>query len=425
MLHARQGLVEDFWGPGNEFTQPAAEPFRLLSVMSPLANPSSPLPPGGDPFEGTPYRWLRLVGGGGMGEVHSVEHRGLGVDFIAKVPRKEFSAHRQLMERIRLEAQSAASIEHPNIVQVNHLGYLRDGRPYLIMDPLSGHTLESEVQSRGRLPLMEALRYAVQLASALAAAHALGIVHRDIKPDNLFLHHEFDGTKTLKVLDFGVVRILPGVSADAPVPLAVPTDTGIVVGTPRYVSPEAALGKRVDHRADIYGAGLILYFMLTGQGPFDHVRGERAVLGAHVNHVPGPLSAHAVEEATPELEEAIRRLLAKNPEDRPQTAAELQAALSAISQRLSIAADRGRAKAVTPREASPASHVNEAEAMRQPPAIQSVGTPNAVVHGVPILQPQVKRSATVIVALFLVVATVVGLASAGAVSVVRQMTGGQ
>jgi serine/threonine-protein kinase len=395
--------------------------------MSSLARSSSPLPPGGDPFEGTPYRWLRRVGGGGMGEVHSVEHRGLSVDFIAKVPRPEFGSHRQLMERIRLEAQSAARVEHPNVVQVNHLGYLRDGRPYLIMDALSGHTLESEVQSRGRLPLLEALRYGQELASALAAAHAFGIVHRDIKPDNLFLHHEHDGTKTLKVLDFGCVRILPGISADAPIPLAVPTDTGIVVGTPRYVSPEAAIGRRVDHRADIYGAGLVLYFMLTGQGPFDHVRGERAVLGAHVNQLPAPLSSHRVAEATPELEEVIRRVLAKNPDDRLQTANELEAALSIVQQRLSIADERQRAAPrTTPQPApAPVGDAIEHAATRHAPAIEPMRTPNPVMHAVPILQPPVKRSATILVALFLVLTTVVGLASAGAVSVIRQMAGGQ
>ncbi len=401
--------------------------------MSSSAYPSSPLPPGGDPFEGTPYRWLRRVGGGGMGDVHSVEHRRLGVDFIAKVPREEFAAHRQLMERIRLEAQSAARVEHPNVVQVNHLGYLQDGRPYMIMDPLSGHTLESEMQARGRLPLVEALRYGQQLASALAAAHAFGIVHRDIKPDNLFLHHELDGTKTLKVLDFGVVRILPGISDQAPIPLAVPTDTGIVVGTPRFVSPEAALGKRVDHRADIYGAGLVLYVMLTGKDPFDHVRGERAVLGAHVNQMPAPLSAHTVEGATPELEDVLRRALAKNPDERFENASELEASLAGVLQRRKITAERARLKPQVPIDG--AAPEIPRQAMTAPAAV--LPTPRqrsrsadelaaaGAAHAVPTLQPPTKRSTAVVVAFFLFITIIVALASAGAVSLLRQMTGGQ
>ncbi|HXK20418.1 MAG TPA: protein kinase, partial [Polyangiaceae bacterium] len=151
---------------------------------------SSPLPPGGDPFEGSPYRWLRRLGGGGMGEVHLVEHRALGSEFVAKVLHAKYASHAQLADRVRVEAQSLARLEHPNIVQVTSFARLADGRPFIVMEPLAGHTLESEIQTLERLPLVEALRYGLQLASALAAAHALGIVHRDIKPDNLFLHHD-------------------------------------------------------------------------------------------------------------------------------------------------------------------------------------------------------------------------------------------
>ncbi len=371
---------------------------------------SSPLPPGGDPFEGSSYRWLRHLGGGGMGEVHLVEHRALGSEFVAKVLHARYASDAQLADRVRVEAQSLARLEHPNIVQVKSFALLADGRPFIVMEPLSGDTLESEIQTRERLPLVEALRYGLQLASALAAAHALGIVHRDIKPNNLFLHHDYDGLKVLKVLDFGVARILPGFSDNSPVPLALPTDTGIVVGTPRYVSPEGALGKRVDHRADIYGAGLVLYIMLTGRGPFDHVRGEQRVLVAHVHEAPRLLSTYGVGGGTPALQDLVSHALAKNPDDRLPTAKELEARLALLLQQAVAAARRTSAPPAAPAVAAPSApkstHYEDTETPAPLAAIPTVRSPASVML------------------VFVTIALIVGLASAGAVTVLRRLLGG-
>ena len=388
--------------------------------------PETNLPAGGDPFEGTPYRWLRPLGGGGMGEVHLVEHRVLGADFVAKMPHAKFASNAQLMDRVRVEAQSMGRVDHPNVAKVIGLGQLPDGRPYLIMEVLSGHTLDSELRALDRLPLLEALRYAIQLCSALTAAHALGVVHRDIKPDNLFLHLDHDGTRVLKVLDFGVARVVPGISDNSPIPLAVPTDTGIVVGTPRYASPEACVGKRVDHRADIYGVGLVLYVMLAGKGPFDHIRSERQVLAAHVQQPPAPLASHKVEGWTPELEALVLRALAKDPADRFQTAAELEASLAALLQRAVVTAERASVKpSASPAQQARAPRKTPAPApVAQPLPAANPATPEPASGGVAVFVPPAKRNPAVVAAVFVVVLVLVGLASSGAVSVLRQMAGG-
>jgi eukaryotic-like serine/threonine-protein kinase len=402
-----------------------------------LQHVTSPLPTGGDPFEGTPYRWLRRVGGGGMGEVHLVQHTVLGSEFVAKVLHPRYAANEQLIDRVRLEAQSLGRLEHPNIVRVSGFARLRDGRPFIIMEALSGNTLESEVRGRDRLPLVESLRYALQLASALAAAHELGVIHRDIKPDNLFLHHEHDGSRSLKVLDFGVARVVPGISEASPVPLMLPTETGIVVGTPRYVSPEGARGQRVDHRGDIYATGLVLYFMLAGQGPFDRIKDEQRLLAAHVHEPPPPLATHGVEGLTPELEEVMQRMLAKAPEHRFSSARELEARLAALFQGV-VAGLEHAATAAVRRSEPPAVQTHT---LRLPlPAARStlaagtllsapapVADPAVVLEpGTPVPVPVLRegRSPAFLVTLFVAVALLAGLASAGAVIVLRRILGG-
>ncbi|HKY38439.1 MAG TPA: protein kinase, partial [Polyangiaceae bacterium] len=401
---------------------------------------SSPLPPGGDPFEGTAYRWLRRVGGGGMGEVHLVQHAALGSEFAAKVLHPRFASNEQLVDRVRVEAQSLGRLEHPNIVRVSSFGRLRDGRPFIIMEPLSGNTLESEVRFRDRLPVIEALRYSLQLASALAAAHELGVIHRDIKPDNLFLHSEHDGSRILKVLDFGVARVVPGISDASPVPLMLPTDTGIVVGTPRYVSPEAARGQRVDHRADLYAAGLVLYFMLAGKGPFDHIKAEQRVLAAHVHDPAPPLASHGIEGLTAEVEALVQRLLAKDPVHRFATARELEAQLATLLQQTVALAEHAVTAPVrrseppivqpaTPRMplSAPGAAPQRLAQPQEQPAARVSSPPAAAVESptpAPVMAIRANRSFAFITGVFFVVALVVGLASAGAVIVLRGLLGG-
>ena len=135
----------------------------------------------------------------------------------------------------------------------------------------------------------EAVRHTQSILSALGAAHAIGIVHRDVKPDNVMLVVHPEGL-VLKVLDFGMARVLPSAGERAPLPLSFPTDTGVVVGTPRFASPEAVRGKAIDARGDLYSVGLVLYAMLAGRGPFDHLDGIQSLLSAQTDQVPPPPS---------------------------------------------------------------------------------------------------------------------------------------
>ncbi|HEX9618808.1 MAG TPA: serine/threonine-protein kinase [Polyangiaceae bacterium] len=267
----------------------------------------------------TPYRVVARLGQGAMSEVYTVEHEDLGRLFALKVLHARYGDDPQALDRLRLEAQAAARLTHPNIVEVTDFWIAADGTPCLVMEHLYGNTLAVELERRSRLTPGEAVYHEVELLSALGAAHALGIVHRDIKPENLFLH-QAAGRKALKVLDFGLARVLPRAQPDAPAPLVVPTDTGVVVGSPRFLSPEAARGEHVDHRADLYAAGLVLYLMLTGRGPFDAAVSSRAA--------PAPLGRSLRAPVPPELEAVVFRALEPDPDARYQTAPEFARALA-------------------------------------------------------------------------------------------------
>ena len=220
-----------------------------------------------DPLRGTRYRMLRLLGMGTMGEVFLVEHSALGRRFVAKILHARHAGAADYVARLEREARTLGQMRHPNIVTATDFDVTGDGRPFFVMEYLEGHTLSDELKQRGRLPRADALLYVGQILSALTAAHAKGIIHRDIKPQNLFLHVQGGAPSTIKVLDFGAARDTKGFT-----PLAVPlaTSTGAVVGTLAYLSPEGANGQRVDPRADLYAVGLVLSTMLSGHLPPAH-----------------------------------------------------------------------------------------------------------------------------------------------------------
>jgi len=156
-----------------------------------------------------------------------------------------------------------------------------------------------------------------------------------VKPDNVFLAESPErGAPVLKVIDFGIARVLPTAPPEAPKPLVIPTATGEVLGTPRFLSPEGALGLRVDERADVYAAALVIYTMVTGRGPFDHVETEEAVLGAHVNETPAPPSEHALEPVPAELDALLLRALSKEPAARFGSAREFKTELDKVGELL-------------------------------------------------------------------------------------------
>jgi eukaryotic-like serine/threonine-protein kinase len=287
--------------------------------------------PGDDLFEGTPYRAIERLRAGGMGEVFLVEHRATGRRVVAKLIHAKLAADPRLMERLRIEAQSLAELDHHHIVRILGLDKTRTHRPFIVLEYLVGRTLADELKAAGPPHVLEALSFASHLLSAVAAAHEKGLVHRDIKPDNIFLCELSDGRRFLKLLDFGVVKVMSGSDAVEPMPFDLRTNTGVVVGTPRYVSPEGAMGEDVDERADLYSVGLVLYAMLVGRGPFDHLEGDDRLLHAHALEAPEPPSRYSLEPIPQELDRAVLKALAKDPNDRFQTADEFQACLVQIA----------------------------------------------------------------------------------------------
>ena len=307
-----------------------------------MAELASAPPAPEDPFDGTPYRLIRTLARGGMGQVFLVEHRRLGRQFVTKLLHDKLASDPQLLDRFRIEAQSLGRLRHPRIVSIFGFETTRDNRPFLVTEYLQGQTIAQELASGTVFSVREAVHYARELLSALAAAHELGIVHRDIKPQNLMLHELPDGTKHIKVLDFGLARVIPGVSPRAPQPLNVPTDTGVIFGTPHFVSPEAALGQHVDHRADLYGVGLVLYTMLARRGPFDHTTSHVGAMAAHLTEEPEAVSNHSPVPIPHELDAIVLKALRKNRDERIQTAQEFETLLASVTKGL----DSGRISSI-------------------------------------------------------------------------------
>ncbi len=260
-----------------------------------------------------------------MGTVYLVEHEQTLRQVVAKVIHRNLLSDAKTMDRFRLEAQSLGQLEHPHIVSVEGSGTTSDGRPFIVLEYLRGHTLNDELRE-GPVSVRRALHYADQYLSALEAAHRSRIVHRDFKPANIFVVDGTDEADYVKVLDFGLAKILPDAPTDAPSPLMAPTTEGIIVGTPRYMSPEAALGVPVDERADVYAAALVLYSSLAGRGPFDHFS-SKEFLGAQVHIEPEPPSHHAKSRLSPELDSIVLRALSKDPKKRFASARAFREAL--------------------------------------------------------------------------------------------------
>jgi len=291
-----------------------------------------------DPLLGTKYRALERIGQGGMGDVVLAEHLELGREVVVKLLDVACQSDSEMVDRMRIEAQTLARLSHPNIVVVNDVGRTPAGRPFVVMERLRGRTLHARLhdpQNRdSSVPLGEALAIIQSVLDALGAAHELGVVHRDVKPANIFLHEpraaggaEGQREPIVKLLDFGLAKVLAGASPHAPRPLAQPTEDGAVLGTPGYLSPEQAAGRPLDVRSDVYAAGLVLYRMIAGRRPFE---GSADEVASTLKKVPAPPSRHSREPIPPELDLAVLKALAKDPDVRFQTAREFATALGLI-----------------------------------------------------------------------------------------------
>jgi hypothetical protein len=267
-----------------------------------------------------------VLGEGGMGRVYRARHTRITTKLFAlKVLHPEFSRDTQQLARFQREAEAAATISHPNVVGVFDVGRTEDGYSYLACELLSGSDLDHHLEKTGPLEVSVAVGIAVQVCEALEAAHDLNVVHRDLKPQNVFLLAEQSGVvpthPRVKVVDFGLSRFLD--KSDAQL-----TKTGVVMGTPAFMAPEQATGLRGDHRVDIYGIGAILYASLTGKPPFEMETVPATLLAVMMEEAERP---RKINPKIPEtLELVIQRAMAKKPEDRYPSVRELKSALDAF-----------------------------------------------------------------------------------------------
>ncbi len=277
----------------------------------------------GQPVGG--YVVERRIGQGGMGTVYELKHPHIGRKLALKVLHPEYASKPDLVDRFLREAKSATLIKHPNVVDVVDLNRLEDGRPYITMEYLSGNPLNQYLVEQGQLTGEDALELLIPICSALHAAHEKGVVHRDMKPENIFLVRQPNGERLVKVLDFGIAKMSMELTEDNQ------TRSGVVMGTPRYMSPEQAMGrtKQIDRRTDIYATGILTYQMLAGKLPFNGATFGDLLL-QHLNQPIPPLPEDV--EVDPTWNLVISKALAKSRADRFETMADFGAALNDIKE---------------------------------------------------------------------------------------------
>ncbi len=253
-----------------------------------------------DPLPGTGYRALRRIGGGSTSEVFEAVGPSRARCAV-KVLRSAFADTPDAVFRLEQEGRALAALDHPGVAPVLDAGTTATGRPYFVMPLLEGETVRDRLARQGPMAPVEACAILVEVLEALDAAHRAGVIHRDVKPGNLFLLRA-GGARRALLLDFGIAKLLAW-------PDRCTTDPRIV-GTPRYLSPEQILGGLVDARTDVYAAGLTLFEMIAGRWPFD-AEGPLDAMRAHLEDAPLRLRSQAPVSA--ELEHAVARALAKSP----------------------------------------------------------------------------------------------------------------
>jgi serine/threonine-protein kinase len=268
------------------------------------------------------YKITKKLGEGGMGEVYAAEHVHIEKRVAVKLLRPEIVTNKEAVDRFKQEARSASRIGHKNIIGIEDFGQLPDGRIYLCMELLGGSAL-NDLLKEGNLTPDRLLNIMIQTCHGLGAAHAKGITHRDMKPENIFVTHGPGGEDVPKLLDFGIAKVAGN---DGQNNL---TRTGTIFGTPFYMAPEQALGQQVDARVDIYAMGVILYEVFSGSLPF---QGESfmGILTQHITTEPEPVMQRAMKAGRvlpPGMDQIIAKAMAKDPERRYQTMDELVQAL--------------------------------------------------------------------------------------------------
>jgi serine/threonine protein kinase len=256
------------------------------------------------------YRVDQAIGEGTFGKVYAATHPVIGKTAAIKVLGLEHASNPQSVSRFVEEARAVNTIQHRGIVDIFSFGKLPDGRHYFVMELLKGKTLSEFIKARGRVPIGEAIPIVRGIARALDAAHAKGIAHRDLKPDNIFLTIDDDGAIFPKLLDFGIAKLM----GDSPLGNH-RTATGTPMGTPLYMSPEQCKGRNIDHRTDVYSFGVVLHEMLTGRPPFDAPNVMDVMMG-HMSKAPPSVSS--MTPIPNVIDAVVLRMLDKDPEKRHQ-----------------------------------------------------------------------------------------------------------
>ena len=268
------------------------------------------------------YQVIERIARGGMGEVYKAEHIDMKQLVAVKFLHRRYAGDEAFATRFFNEARYASQVTHPNAVALYDFGRLDDGTLFIVMEYVRGESLTRVVRRQGMMPVPLAIRVASQCAEVLAIAHEKRIVHRDVKPDNIMLVGSPGGRVSVKVLDFGIAKILDDNEISQ-------TEPGVMFGTPEYMSPEQATGRKLDHRVDIYSLGLVIYYMLAGRPPFTG-RNKIAILQSQVREDPPPLEQVSRQPLPRALADLVRSMLAKSPDQRPQDMVAVMHRLDAI-----------------------------------------------------------------------------------------------
>ncbi|MFO0664299.1 MAG: protein kinase [Polyangiaceae bacterium] len=295
--------------------------------MSVRPSPPSRLYEPNEPIPGTVYRVLKLLAQGGMGNVYDVEDVTVGKRYVLKTLTPDLVGRTDLTRRMDAEARVLARLSHPNIVEVITAGTTADSLalPFLVMERLYGQSLRTVLDKRGAVEFPYACKVAIDLLDALEHAHEHGVIHRDVKPENVFLHRTPFGVTVTKLLDFGVMRL-----SDA----RVRETQGRFVGTLRYAAPEQLTAQQITPAVDIYAAALVLYELLCGVGPFDDEETSAKIAKAHVTREAPRASTHVSLPAA--VDELLARALSKNPAERPADAFSFAAELRKVASPLRV-----------------------------------------------------------------------------------------